>query len=191
MEQPRKEHLIATAAALFNRRGFHQSGIDDVMRESGVSKTTLYKYFASKEDLILEVLKRRSNALLALLDERIENDRSKYPDKQDVYRIGVVLDVIEEWITSDSFFGCNFARASSEYYATDHPIHRFVFDHKARIKAIIAGLLTAKPAPKPETTAEQVMLVLDGAITAAQVRHRKDAIATARTIIAAILHAGG
>jgi AcrR family transcriptional regulator len=35
-----------------------------IMRESGVSKTPLYKYFPSKEDLVLEVLKLRSERIL-------------------------------------------------------------------------------------------------------------------------------
>ena len=65
MQQPRKERLIGVAAALFNRLGYHQCGVDEIMHQSGVSKTTLYKHFPTKEHLILEVLQRRSNAFFA------------------------------------------------------------------------------------------------------------------------------
>ena len=49
----KKAHLLETAVALFNRHGYHAAGVDRIIADSGIAKTTLYRHFATKEDLIL------------------------------------------------------------------------------------------------------------------------------------------
>lgn len=186
-EQPRKEHLIAVAARLFNELGYHQCGIDEIMRLSGVSKTTLYKYFPSKEHLVLEVLQRRSTALLEQIRERIEARRKLEPRGPAHTRIVVILEIIDEWIGGGSFFGCNFVRAAAEYSAPGDPIRVHAASHKATMRDIVAELLCELPAARRESVAEQIMVVIDGAITTAQVRRRTDVIESAKQIVGAIL----
>ena len=55
----RRDHLVETAIRLFNRDGFHATGIDTILSEAGVAKMTLYKHFKSKDDLIVAALRRR------------------------------------------------------------------------------------------------------------------------------------
>jgi len=53
--------LIAnTAEQLFYQKGFANVGVDEIRDESGCSKTTLYKHFGNKDNLIFEVLKIRN-----------------------------------------------------------------------------------------------------------------------------------
>ncbi|MEE8533082.1 MAG: helix-turn-helix domain-containing protein, partial [Alphaproteobacteria bacterium] len=59
MASSRRDHLVDTALALFCRDGFHATGIDRILAESGVAKMTLYKHFKSKDELILAALRRR------------------------------------------------------------------------------------------------------------------------------------
>jgi AcrR family transcriptional regulator len=186
-EQPRKEHLVAVAAGLFNEMGYHQCGIDEIMRLSGVSKTTLYKYFPSKEHLVLEVLQRRSKALLEQMRRRIEARRELEPRAPAHTRIVEILEIIDEWIGSGSFFGCNFVRAAAEYSDPRDPIRVHAASYKASMRDIVAELLCELPAGRRESVAEQIMVVIDGAITTAQVRRRSDVIESARQIVAAIL----
>ncbi len=61
----RRDHLIDTALRLFYQQGYHATGIDRILAESGVAKMTLYKHFRSKDELIL--------AALQLRDERFRN----------------------------------------------------------------------------------------------------------------------
>src|SRR6185369_1731855 len=51
--------LVAAAVELFYRRGFSAVGIDEVMAAAGVTKTTLYKHFESKDDLMVAAVQRR------------------------------------------------------------------------------------------------------------------------------------
>ena len=59
MASPKRDHLVETALDLFCRDGFHATGIDKILAESGVAKMTLYKHFKSKDELILAALHRR------------------------------------------------------------------------------------------------------------------------------------
>ena len=53
----KKAQLVEVAIEHFNRNGFHATGVDLVLAASGIAKTTLYRHFPSKEDLIVEVLR--------------------------------------------------------------------------------------------------------------------------------------
>jgi len=190
MEQPRKDHLVEVAAGLFNRLGYHQCGVDEIMHRSGVSKTTLYKHFPTKEHLILEVMRRRSEAFFAEISDRLEAHRAAVPDAAQHSRIEVIFDIVDEWISGGDFFGCNFVRAAAEYGDRDDPIHRHAAHHKHRLQQVFADLLCDLPQALQNSAAEQVMLVLDGAITTAQVRGRTDVIDVARKMVSLLLSAG-
>lgn len=190
MAQPRKDHLVVVAAGLFNRLGYHQCGVDEIMRRSGVSKTTLYKHFPTKEHLILEVMRRRSEVFFVEVSDRLEAHRAAAPDAAPHSRIEVILDIVDEWINGGDFFGCNFVRAVAEYGDRDDPIHRHAAHHKDRLQQVFADLLCDLPQTQQESAAEQVMLVLDGAITTAQVRGRTDVIDVARKMVSLLLSAG-
>ena len=50
-----KELIVATAEKLFLQKDFESTSMDDVARESGLTKRTIYQYFISKEDLFFAV----------------------------------------------------------------------------------------------------------------------------------------
>ncbi|MCA9281267.1 MAG: helix-turn-helix transcriptional regulator [Phycisphaerales bacterium] len=55
-----RERLLDAAAMLFYEHGFHAIGLDAILEEVGVTKTTFYNHFASKDELIVAVLLDRS-----------------------------------------------------------------------------------------------------------------------------------
>lgn len=186
--QPRREHLLNTAWQLFNVRGYHATGIDTIMEASGVSKTTLYKYFASKEELILEVLRRRHEELLAHFQNCIAQSRLRQPDLPDEQHIFALFDALHEWINSGQFFGCNFINASAEYGAPDEPIHQLACEHKKKLGRLVFDLLSGRSAGERKALAENILLVMDGTIVAAHVRGDKRAAKKSRTIVQAMLN---
>ena len=54
-----RERVLETAYRLFSRHGTRAVGVDRIIAESGVAKMTLYRNFASKDELILAFLERR------------------------------------------------------------------------------------------------------------------------------------
>lgn len=179
--QSRKQLLLDTAYRLFNREGYHATGIDRIMAESGVSKATLYKYYRSKEALILAVLKQRHSELEATIQARmIAAADTPQPAL-------VIFDVLEEWFRSTGFHGCNFINASAEYSRPGEPIHDFVAQHKERLRELIGEHLRIPQWRKRARLAREIALLVDGAIVAAHTRGDRKAAATGRRIAEVLL----
>ena len=64
MASNKRDQLLSTAEDLFYRDGYHATGIDRILAESGVAKMTLYKHFKSNDELIVAVLDARHEAML-------------------------------------------------------------------------------------------------------------------------------
>jgi AcrR family transcriptional regulator len=76
--QRRRADILRAAADLFGRRGYGGVQVDDVARAAGVGKPTLYRYFASKEELFLQVF----GDALASLEVDLETIRRQEPSQQ-------------------------------------------------------------------------------------------------------------
>ena len=59
MRPTKRDELVQKALQAFYRNGFHATGMDMLVDETGISKTSMYKHFRTKEDLILAVLRLR------------------------------------------------------------------------------------------------------------------------------------
>src|SRR5262245_12064772 len=53
-----RDRILATASDLFYREGVHAVGVDLVVKESGIAKTSLYRHFGSKDSLVAAFLDR-------------------------------------------------------------------------------------------------------------------------------------
>ncbi len=181
--QPRKQHLIDTAYRLFNEHGYHATGIDRILAESGVSKATLYKHFRSKDELIVAVLQQQHERFIQSLGEAIEQARSggKSPPL-------TIFDVLDEWFRSDQFFGCNFINASAEYAEEGHEIYRLAAEHKAAIQDLIENSLKEiSDQRQRQLMAEQLALLVDGAIVRAHTCGDRDAAKLAKNMAMLLL----
>ena len=188
--QPRKQHLIETALTLFNQYGYHATGIDLILAESGVSKATLYKHFRSKEALILAVLQLRHEQVMTKLQMAIDDNKKtqvkhNLTDHQSTKstvnktaseNILVIFDDLNDWFNSETFFGCNFINVSAEYANPNHPINLFAAKHKQAVVDIIAAQLAEQESHK----ADQIGLLIEGAIVMAHTRGIKQSALLAK-----------
>jgi AcrR family transcriptional regulator len=67
--EDRKNEIIDAAEACFLRKGFHQSTMQDICRESGLSPGAIYRYFRSKNDIIAAVIGRSTERRAALIQQ--------------------------------------------------------------------------------------------------------------------------
>jgi len=65
----RRQQILRAAAACFARRGFHGTRVQDICREAGLSPGGLYRYFASKEEIIRAMAEEGERRDLAILEE--------------------------------------------------------------------------------------------------------------------------
>ncbi|MFB9990793.1 TetR/AcrR family transcriptional regulator [Deinococcus oregonensis] len=173
--QGARERILETADRLFRTEGIRGVGIDRIIAESEVAKTTLYKHFASKDDLIAVYLERAAGPAL----ERLEQG-SALLETPETPRLIALFDVLEHWFAQDDFRGCRFTNASLELAGSDPRIEVLVIDHKAAVRDLMVRLAIGAGVGHPEPLADQLMLLYDGAIVTAAVRHDPNAARRAR-----------
>ena len=178
----KREHLIDVAAELFNRLGYHASGVDQVIAESGIAKTTLYRHFNSKEDLIVAVLRR--------LDERFREDMrdtvdASAQDPRD--KLLATFDFLEGWFKEKTFYGCPFISAAGEYGGHTNPVFREAAMHKRLMVAYFEELARAAKLKNPKRIAEEISLLHEGATAVAHISGDHGVARQAKRIVAKLL----
>lgn len=71
-----KQRLYPTVLELFANNDFHQVNIREIYRKSGISPSTIYRYFQSKEDLLFSILDEKISEIGVLVREHIKGIES-------------------------------------------------------------------------------------------------------------------
>jgi len=186
MRATKRDELVEKALATFYRNGFHATGMDRLVAETGISKTSMYKHFRTKEDLILAALRLRDERFRTWLYGRMEA-LADTPARQ----LLAAFDALGEWFRSPDFHGCMFVKANAEYQQADHPIRSQATEHKRLIVNHFTTLAAGAGARRPEDLAEQLVILKEGAIAVAAIGLDMDAAGQARRIAEGILDRGG
>ena len=172
-----RDRLIDTAIALFNRYGFHATGVDRIVAVAKVAKKTLYAHFPSKEDLIIAALSRKR---AAFADKFLPAVLAQSDDPRE--RLLSLFELAKSWFADPDFYGCIFVNAAVEYSEPGHPINACAREFKTLLRGFALEQAQAGGAADPEALADQIALLFEGATTVAQVSARPDAATTAKAI---------
>ncbi|GAB7524446.1 TetR/AcrR family transcriptional regulator [Paraburkholderia sp. 2C] len=180
----KRNQIMESATRLFGTYGYHAVGIDWVIAESRVTKATMYRYFPSKTDLIVQVLQQRQRECAVSLEKALASADTPLAGLEQVFRWH------GDWFNAHDFTGCMFAHAAAEFPSKGSTIHDIAVAQKTgltrRIEQLAAQLVGAEEAA---TLAAVLVMLLDGATLSAQVAERKDsadeAWRAARDLIAA------
>ena len=145
------DHLIDTAAELFSRYGYHAAGIDRIIDEAGIAKTTLYRHFGSKEELIIAALRR--------IDDRYRNDMRLWVDERaprPADKLLATFDFLETWFAGDDFLGCPFLSAAGEYGERSDPVFQASVLHKRLMLAYFEELAREAGYDQPFQVAQTI-----------------------------------
>ena len=171
----RRDHLIETAIRLFCEHGYHATGIDRILAEAGVSKKTMYAHFRSKEELIYAALRQH--------DGQFRNSFMKAVDaagKTPKARLLAIFDIAEVWFQDNNFFGCMFINAIGEYAEKDSPVREISKQFKQMMWNYVRNLARETGTANADALADELSLLLEGAIVTAQVSDKPYAAKTAR-----------
>ena len=119
-----RNRLLGTASRLFYGEGLHSVGVDRILAEAKVTRATMYRHFAGKEDLVLEYLAEADKATR----HHVEAGVAAAPNDADAVR--AVAAGIAGHIQSEGFRGCAFLNAVAEYADPAHPVHVAVLAHR-------------------------------------------------------------
>lgn len=170
-----KDKILGVAIDLFHSRGINSTGVDTVVSVAGTTKMTLYKYFNSKEILVLEALNKSYSDFYGWLDAKLTLKSKKPSD-----RIQYLFDFIEEWVTSPSFMGMGFIKASAEFPNEENPIHQLSHQQSREFRQFISKLALEANIKDADGLALQLSLLFEGAVQAEQMKRGSGAIKYAK-----------
>lgn len=168
-----RERLSRAAYELFSREGVRAVGVDAVIARAGTAKMTLYRNFPSKNELILEFLRRREQLWTREWLETESRRRGETPRDQ----LLAIFDVFSEWFSRPDFEGCSFLTTMIEINDRDHPVHQAAVGHLATIRGYIEELAAEIGIRDAGSFARKWHILMKGSIMAA---HEGDTAAAAR-----------
>jgi len=173
-----RDRLINTAIDLFYNHGFHVIGLDRILEVTGVTKTTFYKHFDSKDELIVAAIERRDEWETAARNRAVKKLAGNDPRRQ----LLAIFDVLDEWFNHPEFKGCIFITAAVEFPDPRDPAHQAAAAYKKNARDELRDLAKQAGAADPETFADLYDTVLEGAIILRHVHHRNDAARRAKPL---------
>lgn len=175
-----RDRLLATARRLFTRRGASNVGINDVTAAAGVARMTLYNNFPSKDALTAAVYEEMARAALQALGEMETSGRSEEEN------ILAIFDHFDRSEHEADYRGCPFIHASLQAAEASGPVYAIVHSYKRGLREHIVRVLDEGRRNRAEL-ADQIVLLLDGAVTEAYLKGVADPVTVAKRATATLL----
>lgn len=176
-----RRRILDTAADLFYRHGFHAVGVDLVIERAGVAKTTLYRHYPSKDDLIVAYLEDADSGFWAWFDAALD------PAAPPVDQLTGLFEAVGSLATGRACQGCAFQMTAAEFPDPDYPGHVTALAHKQAVRRRLRDLAAAAGAADAAALADGLLLLMDGAFAAARMYPRSSPAASvadaARTLV--------
>jgi len=163
-DESARGRLLSAATHLFCKNGINATGIDAIIEEAGTAKTTLYKLFGSKTNLVHAVLESEGKQWREWFIGAIEAGGGEPQAK-----LARIFPALKSWFGEERFYGCPFINAVAEHDKDQKQFRAVALKHKKVVLAHIEKLAAEMGAAEPETLAHQLALLIDGAIVAAMV----------------------
>ncbi|MFI6346016.1 TetR/AcrR family transcriptional regulator [Streptomyces sp. NPDC050560] len=155
-----RARLLATATRIFYAEGIHSVGVDRIIAEAQVTRATLYRHFAGKEELVLAYLGEADRGIRAQVDAALAGG-APAADK-----VRAVARSLTEGIRSPGFRGCAFLNAVAEYPDQEHPVHRAVLAHRQWFLDTLTALLADTGDGPADAAGRHLVMLRDGAMAA-------------------------
>jgi AcrR family transcriptional regulator len=160
---PPRERILAAAGALFYRHGIRAVGVEAIAEAARTNKMTLYRHFASKDELVAEYL-RQSAQMADSCWARFAQAHPGDPAAQ----LRAWLEEMAAHVASNDERGCPLVNAAVELPEKGHPARRVIEEHKIAQRARLVALCGAAGLDEPDLLADELYLLLEGARVTAQ-----------------------
>jgi AcrR family transcriptional regulator len=178
-----EQKILDTAAGLFHRHGLRGVGVDQVIAESGVAKSTLYAHFRTKDDLIAAYLQRTDDSWMQQLQAAAE---AAGPDPAE--QVMGLFDALLASFDRHGFFGCPFISAAVEA-EPGSKAHAATSAHTRRRQEWLTGLSATAGAAEPAALAAHLGLLIDGALASGRLLQDRTVVDSAKASARAAVHA--
>jgi AcrR family transcriptional regulator len=160
---PPRARILAAAGELFYRDGIRAVGVDAIAEAAGTNKMTLYRHFASKDELVAEYLRQSAHAA----DECWQRFAQAHPGDP-LAQLRAWLEEMAGHLAEPDERGCALANAAIELPDKDHPARRVIEEFKRAHRMRLVRLSQDADLSEPELLADELHLLLEGARVTAQ-----------------------
>jgi AcrR family transcriptional regulator len=179
-----RERILRTASELFYREGARAVGVDLVVERAGVAKTSLYRHFRTKDDLIAAFLEREDEQFWQQWDNVAQRHRSDAQAELDAH-----MQWIGERVGRKNYRGCPQLNMAAEFPEAEHPAQVVAVSHKQELRRRLKGIADRLRVRRPDDLAAQLLLLVNGAFVSSHVVAADEAvpvlIAASHALIAA------
>ncbi|MGE8297066.1 MAG: TetR/AcrR family transcriptional regulator [Pseudomonas sp.] len=163
-----QHRLLQTTESLIYAGGINATGMDAIVKASGVARKSIYRLYPTKEALVAAALRERDERWMQWF---IAGTSAGSPGE----RLLAAFPLLRSWFQTPDFRGCAFINAAGEIGDPDSEIRAVTQLHKQRLLAYLQELTTACGFAEPEEMARQFLLLIDGATAVAMVTGQADA----------------
>jgi AcrR family transcriptional regulator len=153
-----RDRILAAASDLFYQHGTRAVGVDLVVEKAGVAKTSLYRHFGTKDDLVVAFLQRMDEEFWQTWD----NVTQQHPDDARA-ELNAQLDWIGERAGQPEYRGCPQLNIAAEYPELDHPARKFAKEHKRELRRRLKVIAQKLKFAAPDELAGQLAVLINGA----------------------------
>jgi AcrR family transcriptional regulator len=157
-----RDRILETASSLFYREGVHAVGVDLVVKESGIAKTSLYRHFGSKDALVAAFLEREDadfwGQWSAIADRYRDDPKAE---------LKAYLAWMAERLKRPGYRGCPQLNVAAELPDPNHPARKVAQAHKEKMRRHLARLAARMGLRHPDEVGGQLALAFDGAFISA------------------------
>jgi AcrR family transcriptional regulator len=173
-----RQDVVDTASRLFYKQGYANTGINQIIEESGVVKSSLYTSFRSKEDILMTYLETSG----AATDEALKAASEKFETPKD--KVLAVFDYLAELVQQKEYYGCNFLNIISEIPKDAQRVRNQIRKQKNGVRNLFASIL--QPVHK-EDLADEIYTLFEGALIGNKVHDEVWPVISARKIVDRLL----
>jgi len=153
------DKVLSAASRLFYANGVRAVGIEWIVSESGVSKTSLYRHFQTKDELVAAFLEREDREFWqqwAGVVAAATNPRSELMS---------LLAWIGKCVSRDGYRGCPQINVAAEFADPEHPARKIGRRNKVAMLERLRDIVGRIGVTRPDDTSDQLLLLIDGAFT--------------------------
>ena len=180
-----RERILRTASALFYREGARAVGVDLVVERAGVAKTSLYRHFRTKDDLIAAFLAREDEQFWQQWESIAQRHRADAQAELDAH-----MQWIGERVGRKNYRGCPQLNMAAEFPEAGHPARVIAASHKQELRKRLKGIAARLGVRRPDDLAAQLLLLVNGAFVSSHVIAASEAVQMLLAASHAIVAAG-
>jgi len=158
------DRILDAARDLFYREGIRAVGVDEIVRQAGVTKPSLYRSFPSKDELAASYLRVYEDEFW----EKFDRSVAVHPGDPRAQIIDFLSGIAKRAVVA-GYRGCGLTNACVEYPEADHPARFVSEEHKRELRRRLHAMAAGMGAVDADDLGDGLLLLIEGAYISSQI----------------------